>query len=77
MVDLCLFRSTEACTLRNDRLAVVLLNIGIEPSTAPLDSPENARQWGYPALLEGHGEIRWRPEIEINPVDPVVAGPEK
>ncbi|MDR2184200.1 MAG: hypothetical protein LBO80_00815 [Treponema sp.] len=52
-------------------------NIGIEPSTAPLDSPENARQWGYPALLEGHGEIRWRLEIEINPVDPVAAGAEK
>jgi hypothetical protein len=40
-------------------------NIGIEPATTPMDSPENARQWGYPAELSGHGVIRWKLEIEV------------
>jgi hypothetical protein len=40
-------------------------NIGIEPATAPMDSPENAMQWGYPAELPGHGLIRWKLEIEV------------
>jgi hypothetical protein len=39
-------------------------NMGIEPATAPLDSPENAKQWGYSAELPGHGVIRWRLEIK-------------
>jgi galactose mutarotase-like enzyme len=39
-------------------------NMGIEPATAPMDSPENAKQWGYPAELQGHGVLRWTLEIE-------------
>jgi len=40
-------------------------NIGIEPATAPYDSPETARQWGYPAVLEGEEVIKWQLEFEI------------
>jgi galactose mutarotase-like enzyme len=40
-------------------------NIGIEPATAPLDSPENARQWGYAAELKGQELIKWHLEIEL------------
>jgi hypothetical protein len=39
-------------------------NIGIEPATAPMDSPENARQWGYAAELKGQELVKWRLEIE-------------
>jgi hypothetical protein len=39
-------------------------NIGIEPATAPMDSPESVKQWGYPAELPGKGGIGWRLEIK-------------
>jgi galactose mutarotase-like enzyme len=39
-------------------------NMGIEPATAPMDSPENAKQWGYPSELQGYGVLRWKLEIE-------------
>jgi hypothetical protein len=29
-----------------------------------MDSPENARQWGYAAELKGQELVKWRLEIE-------------
>ncbi|MDR1389107.1 MAG: hypothetical protein LBJ31_03945 [Treponema sp.] len=40
-------------------------NIGIEPASAPMDSPENAKQWGYSAELQGGACMRWKLEIEV------------
>ena len=34
-------------------------NIGIEPATAPMDSPEYAKDWGVAAELEPFETLRW------------------
>ncbi len=39
-------------------------NIGIEPATAPMDSPRTAKEWGYQSELAPKQAISWFLELE-------------
>ncbi len=43
-------------------------SIGIEPATAPMDSPSNAREYGASHLLKPHATETWRMEVTTFPL---------
>ena len=39
-------------------------NIAVEPASAPMDSPEIAKQWGYDSMIEPKSIMSWSMEME-------------
>jgi len=41
-------------------------NIAVEPASAPMDSPETAKQWGYNSLIGPMSKMSWSMEMEAS-----------